>query len=426
MCQSELTDVYIDSEWAINADMPRIQAAIINGLMGTQTHPYFACPSDSICRWDDFSSLGVCSTLRNVTEDTTPDCKETLYRGPAPSLVWTGEVPDWFKVYNCTYNMSGRLDPRPPSLRLHNALNEPSPLLYTDFSRNRTSAIGQLVVLKFNHHDLSRPLKSYNAFVADFHWSLRTFKNTTSTYGEIKTNETEPVILTREKSIYQNIMYAENGSAHWINGTQTMQKNWQTVPDIYRTPDNKTRFEINARWLGFYLRDLLSLQLYEAGSNSSMLLSGQNDTQRFRTSNIFLNMLFHEQDDLKVITDRLSQTLTNQIRSNHTGDNMNATVKSGRVFKEEPFIIVRWPWLILPLVETVLTAVLLVVSILITRRDPLLKSSTTALMVYPLEGWETAETTVRDPQNNEKMAKFAEGLSGKLIREDGVWKFIKC
>ncbi|KAF6814880.1 hypothetical protein CPLU01_14301 [Colletotrichum plurivorum] len=135
-------------------------------------------------------------------------------------------------------------------------------------------------------------------------------------------------------------------------------------------------------------------------------------------------MLFHN-EDVRVIADRLSLTLTNQMRSKLNGDNANATMKSGKVFKETLFISVRWPWLLLPLFETALTAVLLLVSIFMTRRDPLLKSSTTALMVYPLEGWERIETTVSHPQNSEKMERLAEGLRGRLVSEDGVWKFVK-
>ncbi|KAF6795388.1 hypothetical protein CSOJ01_13451 [Colletotrichum sojae] len=81
------------------------------------------------------------------------------------------------------------------------------------------------------------------------------------------------------------------------------------------------------------------------------------------------------------------------MRGRLTGNNANATMVPGKVFKREPFISVRWPWLLLPLFERALTAALLVVSILMTRRDPLLKSSTTTLIT-------SIENLIRDQSSS--------------------------
>lgn len=90
--------------------------------------------------------------------------------------------------------------------------------------------------------------------------------------------------------------------------------------------------------------------------------------------------------DLETFTENIAEALTNQMRSNTAGDNMDATIVLGEAFTNETFIHARWEWLILPLFLATLTGCLLVLSIYATRRQALWKTSAVALLVQKLEG----------------------------------------
>ncbi|KAI1244604.1 hypothetical protein MGN70_014480 [Eutypa lata] len=64
--------------------------------------------------------------------------------------------------------------------------------------------------------------------------------------------------------------------------------------------------------------------------------------------------------DLETFTENIAEALTNQMRSNTAGDNMDATIVLGEAFTNETFIHARWEWLILPLFLATLTGCLLV------------------------------------------------------------------
>lgn len=136
-----------------------------------------------------------------------------------------------------------------------------------------------------------------------------------------------------------------------------------------------------------------------------------------------LEFVLSDAGDTKTITESLADAITNRIRSGDPGDNSNATMirseaRRGKVFKTETIVVVRWQWLILPILETLVAAVLLVISITTTRKVPLFETSTTALLAYPLSGWSNEEVAFKDPQSAEKLYKVAKKLSGKLRREE--------
>jgi len=120
-------------------------------------------------------------------------------------------------------------------------------------------------------------------------------------------------------------------------------------------------------------------------------------------------------------------TLTNNIRSAAPGDNVNATTVLGTAYFKETYMQVRWAWLIIPLVEAVLGAVLLVVCILFTRKEPLLKTSLIALLVHRLDRVTEDEM---DVMQRMETAEKLEGAAEKLLvefkrNEKGELKFIR-
>ncbi|KAK6077459.1 hypothetical protein SCUP515_04987 [Seiridium cupressi] len=91
----------------------------------------------------------------------------------------------------------------------------------------------------------------------------------------------------------------------------------------------------------------------------------------------------------------VSTTISNLMRSDLLGDSYNATAVQGTASFAETYIHVRWPWMILPLTEVLLAAVLLVISIAISHNHPLLKTSVIAYLASRLDGWTDEELDQR-------------------------------
>lgn len=131
--------------------------------------------------------------------------------------------------------------------------------------------------------------------------------------------------------------------------------------------------------------------------------------------------------NLQNFTDNLAKTLTNQIRSVSPGDNQNATTFAGDVFVKEVYIRVTWPWLIIPLAETLTTAILLVYCIVLSKHHRLLKESLIALLVHGLNGWRADEIDLPDPEDAEKLETMAEGMKARFMEDgDGRLRFLKA
>lgn len=108
------------------------------------------------------------------------------------------------------------------------------------------------------------------------------------------------------------------------------------------------------------------------------------------------------------------------------GDNDNATSFAGDVFTKEVYIRVRWPWLIIPLVETLTTAVLLVSCIVLPRHSRLLKTSLIALLVHGPDGWSADGINLPGSEDAEKLETMAEGMTARFMKDgDGLLRFSK-
>lgn len=82
---------------------------------------------------------------------------------------------------------------------------------------------------------------------------------------------------------------------------------------------------------------------------------------------------------------RIEETLSNQIRNLSPGDNYDAEMWPGQAFYEETYWKVPWPWITLPVVEVLVAASVLALSIVATNTHPLFKSSSLALLYHGLE-----------------------------------------
>jgi hypothetical protein len=127
--------------------------------------------------------------------------------------------------------------------------------------------------------------------------------------------------------------------------------------------------------------------------------------------------------DLANLTANVADTLTAQLRSMGM-DNTEAGTAVGRVRYRVTYYHVRWPWILVVLVEVIATAVLLMVSIFMTRRQPLLKASSVALLAFGLHGWSDEE--IQGVVAAADLDETARGMRAKFGRdEEGYLKFLR-
>lgn len=194
--------------------------------------------------------------------------------------------------------------------------------------------------------------------------------------------------------------------------SETLARNgsWNDVPSIttfyrYKSPSTGVNYSINmmaAASLPAYIGSMLVVTLI--GSPFGTVISGTAVQTGFS----------YYQGDVVNIRQNLATTITNQIRNNNPGDNFNATRVAGRAFFNEMYIQVRWQWMILPLVEAALATFLLVVTVIITRGQPLFKTSVMAYLVSGLDGWNEEIPMPKPRAAQEQLENLAQGMVAQL------------
>ncbi|KAM7185982.1 Protein of unknown function (DUF3176) domain containing protein [Naviculisporaceae sp. PSN 640] len=406
----------------ITPDLPHFQGAMLNGLTGQVPRPNFDCPSPAVnCTWPTFKSLGICVTFRNVTEGVTRNCTD----------------PDNDFRQNCRYlNISGweewdtqTSDPDEyrPTLNYTNlgdssGFATESQTLWADYGRSGGRLGGPWLIIRHSSSawtDRWYPTPPWpEIFTANYDWCEYTYTGV---------GTAEPVSrgrLTNGTVTSEPLFYRE-GANDTILGDYAVG---------YKPADNSSTYNLtltSEMGLSEYLTSALKMQAFDYQTSKSTSVGAPLDAAMNR------DYLVKTAPDLELIANNLANTLTNLIRnSNGTeagGDNAQTTTVRGTAFGREQFVIVRWQWLILPALETVLALGLLVISMIITRtsamasggmEQPLLKNSAVAYLLYPLSGWTEDEIKVGGRQTASKLEDFAKGMTAQFgVDGDGKWRF---
>ncbi|CAO2647478.1 Nn.00g084000.m01.CDS01 [Neocucurbitaria sp. VM-36] len=126
-----------------------------------------------------------------------------------------------------------------------------------------------------------------------------------------------------------------------------------------------------------------------------------------------------DKTDWPVAFTRIASAASDFIRS---ADNVDAGVQFGRVHAPESYIQVQWAWLTLPFLMLLMTTAILVCTIVVSRRGlGLYKHSILALILPRLEGGQAVELSTRSGgggrQTDSELLKSASGLKAGLVRD---------
>ncbi|KAK8127959.1 c6 and c2h2 transcription factor [Apiospora sp. TS-2023a] len=381
-----------------NGNTLPLQSSLLNAVFGQVAPPSYSCPAPATsCSWPDFSTLGVCRSFRNLTDVAKPDCK-AKENEPKAATQW--------RNLTCTYDYTGR--------------NRSEHLVEMDW--NLTARNGTDGKLK--------------AFPVDYTWYQSRCTIHTDGFGH------HTLSLTSVK-----VDNANNG----ISGkdkpppTEMLQSNWYlcerthrgagvesgrlvpgTVVEEALTPiRNKTA--IATKEFGGTLFDE-SFVTYRANSSGREYTTGNYPFQRVYeflqtrrgAGRAAAHGLLHEPDGPRRHDGQHRRRALGPDAEPLPGDNGNLTMLEGSAFRAETYIHVRWPWFLLALVEVVAAALLVTVTIFITRGEPLLKSSVMALLLHGLDGWgEDGRSGSLETERD--LDKRSKRMTAKLCEDDNGW-----
>lgn len=390
-----------------NEDLPAFQSQILQVLAGHSSQPEFRCPAPATrCDWEEFSTLAVCRTFRNVTEQTTRNCD--FPHQPVQTCNYTiplgathrgnEEQHEMVMNYVDDYYLAGD--------------SRASAVLNTTFLTygGGSDWIGQFVVIrhegeKWEHEEEGsrwRDPRTPIVFVTNFRWCRKTYRRVKATDGVIAVND-------------------EDVTESFLEWSETLSANRSIRFDsnIFETSDGRNRYRLatTLTWdLPIYLSHLLTAELMDR--------RGYRPTNEATPESPMQMQHLLYRADIANLTSRLEAVLTNQARSSDPGDNENATLfTAGRAFGRAAFIRVRWAWFALPVAVVALALGLFIATVVLTRQTPLLKDSLLALLFYPLMGWANDEVYVNGPQTSEKLEKLAETLRGRLEIDAGQGRY---
>lgn len=353
-----------------------LQNRVISSIAGTVLDGLQQCTTSS-CQFKDFSSLGVCGTCRNITDQTKKTGGVTGYK----SEQYTFTPNDTFYgTINVSISAGNGLD-----LNTNNefAISTVVPGTAAD-ANTEDRRLGLLVynmTMPYGFADSVGTLDDIHA--CDFRWCHRSYRD---------------VSITNDKMVYTDgpSVLLDVNPADDYDTTLNLKLNSSVsgVPDYII---DKSSDEV----LFNYLQRVLA-----GHANADTLIQ------------------ILSQQDLNASTNNVALAVTNYMRQ--AGNNASGDL-GGDVMDQVTFVHVNWGWLIWPLNLTIMGAGFLFVTIIQSERRPdLLKSSALALLFHGLKGFDEQEVTGTWREDGPQLESKAREMRTTFARdEDGVLKFVK-
>lgn len=417
----------IVSEAQRSRDSVKLQAALYSAITGSIPEPYYTCPEAALrCAWDDFSTLGICGQFRNITDSVVQNCTSKTF----PSHINLG-IFEYVTEATCDFWYRGSTEdsvcsssnPNPISLHyLHSNMfiyKDTIPRSYMDGTAfgitiaNTSASIGSIWIVKTMNvtSDFDgESFRTYESYASDFYWCDKAMHGTrTSTRG---------LTTTSVRTTPWAGMDGLSCSPKDISSPPGLSVAGVEFPYFFNL-DNESTYNISGRTyqsMTQFLGSLIGKKLIQ-DDTGIIIAEPAIPSQGFQLSK------FMWANDMETFTHNLADTLTTHMLTPN-GDNMNVTTVSGYIISNDTYIQIRWQWLVLPLAETILTCVLLVITIILTRKQPLMKSSTIALLVHGLSGWTAGKLQVPKPETAESLDRLARDITVRLAKDqEGDLKF---
>jgi hypothetical protein len=354
---------------------PKMQGAILNGLFNLSSPVQFTCTTGN-CRWDQFSTLAVTSSCRNVTSDTAVMCKTS---GSAFHCNYT--TPAGFFITSSFHSSSGS-----ESTTLFNSTAfQPSS---KDTAKPINSTLARFAIANLQgNFNMSNP----DVLECDIRLCARVTRNLTVTNGTLDAGISDDIELKGVPGRYEENLRPGVGTI----------REWYT---FNITGDHPT-FPGN-RSFSYHMIDIEGVKSFLYDIFTSSELAGGTGM------NPCYWPLVNSSDHSKTVAD-ISQSMSYAIAQAPSGEKLE-----GEAFVSELYIRVQWPWIILPLTEVVMSISLLVCTIAYTRHKgvPAWKSSGIVPLLTVMVGWDNSELRAASAREVEKRSQY---MRGQLVTKHG-------
>ncbi|PWY61674.1 hypothetical protein BO83DRAFT_219960 [Aspergillus eucalypticola CBS 122712] len=385
---------YIGSDnvtsFGLSSLLPR---AILSGLSLSNTSLQPECSSGS-CSYPKFVSLGVCGQCEKVTEQTTHDCQGAVLKIEGSSLTLSDPG------LNCTYTAPYGFN---VTLNTNNFFSHPEDGMISQsgstyfFDMGYWSSIPRQSGKIF---DIESPIVSF--ITISLNGSIiYTANNLTASP---KLSFTECAFYWCEKE-YAPTNYS--GYAAGIPILQTQQLLSRTggpLTPLSKSLSNDTSYyvpDVILEDLPIALESVFNGTSYSKGFLGENAQSGLTITSLLQLSNI------------TEVVDSISTKLTDTIRdSNHR--------IRGTAFRDEAFIDVRWPWIILPLCVVLGSASLLLATAVATRKENTVVCKTSVLPLLMSDLDIASEYKFNSLRNVDEVKRISKKIVVILEQDDGL------
>ncbi|KAJ8133398.1 hypothetical protein O1611_g219 [Lasiodiplodia mahajangana] len=366
----------------LERDVVGFRSAALNAITGNMSPFSYNCPAPAEkCSYPAFTTLGICSLFRDTTDASTQNCTRNHTTGVHSCIIsWStiwgdlGETSiqmrhNYTDDYDNTVTVGDDEDQRPWI----------DIFKFGTFKAGLVSNYGPYVYhrgvrLPQNYSETSKAEPKFEGFESLWYWCAQTYAASEGTAEGIFPDLVNTTVLT-----------------------PTPPNCWSPTgpeePEFCAYSDNSTN--------NTYRLDDINLRLLvETTSNalaSSCSLLDLKDTSSSQSSDFSgLCFFLYKTPNLEAVFRAVATQISNLIRV-EGGWNMNTTTIRGEAIGTVPYIDVRWEWVSVPVLETILAVILLAMTILVAKRSrqPLLKSSVNSLIFHGLEGWTAAETAQR-------------------------------
>ncbi|KAL8691957.1 MAG: hypothetical protein Q9218_002919 [Villophora microphyllina] len=373
----------------------KMQAAMLLGLYNGTTPTLISCNSGN-CTWNSATTLGVCGGCTDISAvvktycppipalgNGASTCNYTLnhgasLQGTTQLLGATGLVGR--TRWNATSASSGG------SASVLDALGgDPTLVVFQGI---------QIPAADPASHTITQP--PIKAFECGFSVCAKTYSEIRVTNGVVHLPNIEETNLIFDPT--DNLCLGDRPTGECLNG-----RNYFNLirKSSEATSSNETSTKYRFNMVDFYNIAHYLEEMFSTGWTDYAKTTRQSKGAPQATAPDVGRELANSPDLNKTII-AIAASMTEAMR---TGP--NSTEYHGQVYIQKTIVRIRWAWLAYPIILTLMSMILLVLVILQTRQHDIVawKSSSLALLLHNLSGWEMPDHVTRDKSEVKRIAK---------------------
>ncbi|KAI0401500.1 hypothetical protein F4802DRAFT_600974 [Xylaria palmicola] len=386
-----------------------IRSTVVNAATGHISPFSFSCPDSATrCTYPAFTTLGICSEFHSSIDASRQTCAREQATGIISCNISVPSV--WSEVGQG----------QPVSVRLNYTDEASVPGSTYDTEADYQWAWDDLFVFKHAQLSIDSSRGPYLRL-----YGVRLLRKSLDRLEDLRFEGFECIWYYCAQTFTTSTGSTENVSPTLINTdilTPTDPDCWNgtITPEycLYRNNSTEEVYHLDGYtpwWLHRYV-------YYTVGSTFTLARPSKGESYGQSGAVADIGIYLYSAPDLSKVFRDVATQVSNIMRVSG-GQNANTTSVKGLAFGIETYIEVRWEWILLPVVETLLAVVLLAATIVVTHRSrqPLLKSSVNALLFHGLEGWTAADTAreVGDKETSQSLMDVSRNLEARF-QEDGI------